>query len=65
MGFGQPEGRIVINTGAGRCDKVNPEKVIGYGFIDDDEIRKYDVDGMVVKINRYKKCIDELSKVEF
>lgn len=65
MGFNQPNGRIVINTGPGICDKVDPEHVTGYGFIGDDDVRIYNIGGCTAKINLYRKSLNRLCEVKF
>lgn len=65
MSLKQPAGRIVVNTGVGNCNKVNPADINEYSFLGDDRVHRYMVDGKPVVINRFKKAIDELSKTKF
>lgn len=65
MSLKQPVGRIVVNTGVGNCDKINPADIDEYRFLGDDRVHRYMVDGKPVVINRFKKAIDELSKTKF
>lgn len=65
MGFKQPEGRIVVNTGVGSCDKVDPAEVSEYGLKGDDQIHHYNVDGQIVTINRFKKAVKDLRKIKY
>ena len=65
MSLKQPAGRILVNTGVGNCDKINPADINEYRFVGDNRVHRYMVDGKPIAINRYKKAIEELSMTKF
>lgn len=65
MSLKQPVGRIVVNTGVGNCDKINPADIDEYRFLGDDRVHRYMVDGKLVAINQFKKEIKQLSRTKF
>ena len=65
MSFKQPEGRIVVNTGVGRCDKVDPAEISEYGFKADGQVYDYSVDGEIVTVNRFRQSVKDLQKIKY
>ena len=65
MGFRQPEGRIIVNTGIGHCDHVDPSEISEYGFKADGQVYDYSVDGKIVTVNRFRNAIRDLQKIKY